>query len=54
MKPLEIGRVRLSNVVEWYGPTRPTWVLPEATKEGWSVTATGWLPISSTSAGAFS
>src|SRR6266545_3521875 len=34
MKPLEIGRVRVSNVVEWYGPTRPTWVLPEATKEG--------------------
>ena len=34
MKPLEIGRVRVSNVVEWYGPTRPTWVLPEATTEG--------------------
>ncbi|HTY80312.1 MAG TPA: MBL fold metallo-hydrolase [Candidatus Bathyarchaeia archaeon] len=34
MKPLEIGRVRVQNVVEWYGPTRPTWVLPDATKEG--------------------
>ena len=34
MKPLEIGRVRVSNVVEWYGPTRPTWVLPDATKDG--------------------
>ena len=34
MKALEIGRVRVSNVVEWYGPTRPAWVLPGATKEG--------------------
>ena len=33
MKPVEIGRVRVENVVEWYGPTRPTWVLPDASKE---------------------
>src|SRR5215468_8625452 len=34
MKPLDVGRVRVENVVEWYGPTRPTWVLPDASKEG--------------------
>src|SRR5215467_2908164 len=34
MKPLDVGRVRVQNVVEWYGPTRPTWVLPDASKEG--------------------
>lgn len=33
MKPVEIGRVRVDNVVEWYGPTRPTWLLPDASKE---------------------
>ena len=33
MKPIEIGRVRVENVVEWSGPTRPTWVLPDAGKE---------------------
>ena len=33
MKPVEIGRVRIDNVVEWAGPTRPTWLLPDATKE---------------------
>jgi glyoxylase-like metal-dependent hydrolase (beta-lactamase superfamily II) len=33
MKPLEIGKIRVSNLVEWYGPTRPTWLLPEATRE---------------------
>ena len=25
--------VRVENVVEWYGPTRPTWVLPDAAPE---------------------
>ena len=54
MKPLEIGRVRVSNVVEWYGPTRPTWVLPEATKEGVERHRDWLAPISSTSAGASS
>ena len=33
MKPVQIGRVRVDNVVEWYGPTRPTWLLPAASKE---------------------
>ena len=33
MKPVEIGRVRVDNVVEWYGPTRPTWLLPDVTRE---------------------
>ena len=33
MGPLDIGRIRVTNVVEWYGPTRPSWVLPEATRE---------------------
>jgi glyoxylase-like metal-dependent hydrolase (beta-lactamase superfamily II) len=33
VKPVEIGQVRIENVVEWTGPTRPTWVLPDATKE---------------------
>ena len=33
MKPVEIGRIRVENVVEWYGPTRPTWVLPDAAPE---------------------
>ena len=30
VKPVELGQVRVENVVEWYGPTRPTWVLPDA------------------------
>jgi len=33
VKPVEIGRIRVENVVEWYGPTRPTWVLPDAAPE---------------------
>ena len=33
MNTVEIGRVRVENVVEWYGPTRPTWLLPDASKE---------------------
>jgi glyoxylase-like metal-dependent hydrolase (beta-lactamase superfamily II) len=33
VKPLEVGRVRIENVVEWVGPTRPTWLLPDATRE---------------------
>jgi glyoxylase-like metal-dependent hydrolase (beta-lactamase superfamily II) len=33
VKPVDVGRVRIENVVEWVGPTRPTWVLPDATKE---------------------
>jgi glyoxylase-like metal-dependent hydrolase (beta-lactamase superfamily II) len=33
MKPLEIGSIRVESVVEWCGPTRPTWLLPGATKE---------------------
>jgi glyoxylase-like metal-dependent hydrolase (beta-lactamase superfamily II) len=33
VKPVEIGRVRIEKVVEWSGPTRPTWLLPAATRE---------------------
>jgi glyoxylase-like metal-dependent hydrolase (beta-lactamase superfamily II) len=33
VKPLEIGSIRVESVVEWCGPTRPTWLLPDATKE---------------------
>src|SRR5262249_13924637 len=33
MRPLSVGRVRIENVVEWYGPTRPTWLLPDASRE---------------------
>ena len=33
MNPLDIGRIRISAVVETAGPTRPTWLLPEATPE---------------------
>lgn len=34
MRPLQIGRVRVQSVVEWYGPTRRNWLLPTATREG--------------------
>jgi len=30
MKPLAVGRVRIAAVVERAGPTRPTWLLPDA------------------------
>jgi glyoxylase-like metal-dependent hydrolase (beta-lactamase superfamily II) len=30
---LTVGRIRISRVVEWDGPTRPTWILPEAARE---------------------
>ena len=33
MIPLGLGRVRVSAVVERAGPTRPTWLLPDATPE---------------------
>jgi glyoxylase-like metal-dependent hydrolase (beta-lactamase superfamily II) len=33
MQPLMIGRLRVSAVVERAGPTRPTWLLPDATPE---------------------
>ncbi len=33
MKPIELGAIRIERVVEWTGPTRPTWLLPDATKE---------------------
>ena len=33
MRPLTLGRLRVSAVVERAGPTRPTWLLPDATPE---------------------
>ena len=33
MIPLTVGRVRISAVVERAGPTRPTWLLPDAVPE---------------------
>ena len=33
MNPLELGRLRVSAVVERAGPTRPTWLLPDAAPE---------------------
>jgi glyoxylase-like metal-dependent hydrolase (beta-lactamase superfamily II) len=33
MEPLTLGRLRISAVVERAGPTRPTWLLPDATPE---------------------
>jgi glyoxylase-like metal-dependent hydrolase (beta-lactamase superfamily II) len=33
MTPLALGRLRVSAVVERAGPTRPTWLLPDATAE---------------------
>ncbi len=33
MKPLALGRLRVTAVVERAGPTRPTWLLPDATPE---------------------
>jgi glyoxylase-like metal-dependent hydrolase (beta-lactamase superfamily II) len=33
MTPLELGRLRVSAVVERAGPTRPTWLLPDAVPE---------------------
>jgi len=33
MNPITIGRLRISAVVERAGPTRPTWLLPDATPE---------------------
>jgi len=33
MQPLTLGRLRISAVVERAGPTRPTWLLPDATPE---------------------
>jgi hypothetical protein len=33
MEPVTIGRIRVSRVVESEGPTRPTWILPDAVKE---------------------
>jgi glyoxylase-like metal-dependent hydrolase (beta-lactamase superfamily II) len=33
VKPLDIGSMRVESVVEWCGPTRPTWLLPAATRE---------------------
>src|SRR5262249_61399334 len=33
MISLSIGRLRISSIVERSGPTRPTWLLPDATPE---------------------
>ena len=33
MNPLDLGQLRISAVVERAGPTRPTWLLPDATPE---------------------
>jgi len=33
MRPLSIGHLRVTAVVERAGPTRPTWLLPDATPE---------------------
>jgi hypothetical protein len=33
MTPLAVGRVQVSAVVERAGPTRPTWLLPDAVPE---------------------
>ncbi len=33
MNPLTVGRLRVTAVVERAGPTRPTWLLPDATPE---------------------
>ena len=33
MDDLTLGRLRVSAVVERAGPTRPTWLLPDATPE---------------------
>jgi glyoxylase-like metal-dependent hydrolase (beta-lactamase superfamily II) len=33
MQPLTVGRLRISAVVERAGPTRPTWLLPDALPE---------------------
>ena len=33
MNPVDLGRLRISAVVERAGPTRPTWLLPDATPE---------------------
>ena len=33
MKPLTLGRLSVTAVVERAGPTRPTWLLPDATPE---------------------
>ena len=33
MNPVELGRLRISAVVERAGPTGPTWLLPDATPE---------------------
>jgi len=33
MNPLTVGRFRIAAVVERAGPTRPTWLLPEAVPE---------------------
>src|SRR5712692_4706587 len=33
MIPVTVGRVRISAIVERAGPTRPTWLLPDAVPE---------------------
>ena len=33
MHPVSVGRLRVSAIVERAGPTRPTWLLPDATPE---------------------
>ena len=42
MEPIAVGRLRVSAVVERAGPTRPTWLLPDATPEALEVHR-GWL-----------
>src|SRR5688572_23946492 len=42
MRDLTLGRLRVSAVVERAGPTRPTWLLPDATPEALE-RHRGWL-----------
>jgi glyoxylase-like metal-dependent hydrolase (beta-lactamase superfamily II) len=42
MEPVTIGRLRVTAVVERAGPTRPTWLLPDATPEALE-RHRGWL-----------
>ena len=42
MRTLTLGRLRIDAVVERAGPTRPTWLLPDATPEALE-RHRGWL-----------
>src|SRR5215468_8486341 len=41
MISLSLGRFRITSIVERSGPTRPTWLLPDATPE--ALLRHGWL-----------